>query len=145
MYIYIFFVVFENGVFFPPMRSRRLPVMRSKMGCAASDGGKPLFYRVRGFPERSSYCKSCEKYAASSWGNMLTMRHLPTERIRASQRALHVLVGGALVSTEVKRIQALLFVSLGENPTIGYASRCFSSHPRLRGSSICSAAPGQRL
>ena len=31
------------GCFFGPMRSRMLPVMRSKMGCAASAGRKSLF------------------------------------------------------------------------------------------------------
>ena len=34
------------GCFFCPMRSRMLPVMRSKMGCAASEGGKSYFYSV---------------------------------------------------------------------------------------------------
>ena len=43
-YIYIYAVVFDNGVlFFAQLRSRMLPVMRSKLGRAASEGGKSLF------------------------------------------------------------------------------------------------------
>ena len=44
IYIYIYMLLCSiMGCFFRPMRSRMLPVMRSKMGCAASAGGKSLF------------------------------------------------------------------------------------------------------
>ena len=44
IYIYVYMLLCSiMGCFFCPMRSRMLPVMRSKMGCAASAGRKSLF------------------------------------------------------------------------------------------------------
>ena len=49
-----------------------------KWGAQRPLAGNPYFTVFRGFLERSSYCKSPDKYAVSSRGNTLTMRHLPT-------------------------------------------------------------------
>ena len=43
IYMYICMLLCSKMVFVSPTRSRMLSVMRSKMGCAASEGGKPLF------------------------------------------------------------------------------------------------------
>ena len=71
------------GCFFRPMRSRMLLVMRSKMGCAASEGGKSLFLqRFVGFGRAAVTATGLSNYATSSRGNMLNMRHLPRKKIR---------------------------------------------------------------
>ena len=57
-----------------------LPGQRSKMGRAASDARKPQIFTVfRWVQQRTSYRKRCAKYAASSWGTMLKMRHSKTQ------------------------------------------------------------------
>ena len=71
--------MFDFGVFFCPDAFENAPGYAWKWGAQRPIERKtPIVTMFRGSSERSSYCKRCEKYATSSWGNMLTMRHLAT-------------------------------------------------------------------
>ena len=77
-YIYAFSYVRKWGVFFSDA-FEHVPGHAFENGVRNARWRElPIFTVFRGFLKRNSYCKSPDKYAASSQGNMLTMRHLPT-------------------------------------------------------------------
>ena len=78
IYVYIYAVVFDNGVFFWPNAFENALGHAFENGVRSVRGREiPIFTVFRELRERSSYCNSPRKYATSSRGNMLKMKHLP--------------------------------------------------------------------